>query len=357
MKKVSILGIAILLVVSLLIWGPGPVMAHDEEFQWIDKPLSPVEGDDVYSIPPGSTIYHLENGITKVYGPDGRHVLTTKDTLQSLIPVPSGGLAGASHVHTVPSDSKVSRVGGEVKVYYDETCILTIVNENRDSAKTPPLSHSEWPDNNQPPPPDVPEGTWLAYSVDVDVDDLMYFYAYWSVPDSPPDPDYWAYAFIFNAIESPDYSDIIQPVLEWNVYTAGTYEWTCAAWYGIDGDFIDGTRIDASEGDDIFGYMVKFGDLWMIKILNQDTNESSTLWTDEFATGDNLKIFCALEGGYIEDDDEVPGDVLFYDMLFKDDHWNTINISWLTFTPGEAWGLTLDVEVYSDDEVEIQTAN
>ncbi|MBA7657842.1 hypothetical protein ES703_65785 [subsurface metagenome] len=342
MKKAYIPGIAILLVMSLLMWAVGPVMAQDEEFQRIDKPLSPVGGDDVYSIPPGSTIHHLDNGITKVYGPDGRHVLTTRDTLESLIPVPMGGLVGASHVHSVPSGSKISRVENGIKVYHDGACILSVVNEG-DNAETPPPSSSGW----------------IEYSRDSDVDDLRYFRASWSVTAEPPDHDYWTTDYIFNAIVSPDGTDILQPVLEWNV-VRGTYEWTCAAWYGIDDEYFHGARIDASVDDDLYGYMRKYDTEWKTKIRNLDTGESSILWTDpnEFHTGDNLKIFCALEGWYVDDDDDVPGDTLFHDMIFTDDEGDPINITWYGYTPGTAWGLTdLKVVRYSDEEVELQTAN
>ncbi len=367
MKKVYIIWAVALLVIGLLTWSIGPAMAQDEEFQPIYKPLSPGRGDDVHGIPPGSTIHHLDNGITKVYGPDKRHILTTIESKQSSIPVPMRGLVKASHVHVVPSESKISRVGNRTKVYHGGTCILTVVNESRGNAKRPSPSSGVLVDESQPPPPASAYTGWIEYSRDRDVDHLRYFKAYWSVPEEPPDHYYWTTDYIFIAIESPDWDDILQPVLEWNAHR-GHYEWTCAAWYGLDGDYYRGDPIDASVGDELYGYMKKYfekytGYYWKIKIKNFDNGDSSILYTDEFPTDGSgrhdLKIFCALEGYNVRDDDDVPGDIRFEDMIFADEDNDIINITWSGYTPGESWGLTgLRVRVYSDDSlVKLYTAN
>lgn len=363
MKKVCILGIATLLVISLLTWGLGPVMAQDKEFQRIDKPLSPVGGDDVHGIPPGSTIHHLDNGITKVYGPGGRHILTTKDSLESLIPVPQGVLARASHVHSVPSGSIVSKAGNDIRIYYEEACILTIVDDGNSAETTlPSLGESEWTDNAQTLGYSI--HCHIEYAKDRDVDNLDYFKAYWSVPDSPPDPYYKCTDYIFNAIQTKysgvEHQNILQSVLEWN-YVRGSYEWTCATWVGLWGTYINGTRIDASEGDELYGRLrVTTGGWWEAKIRNMDTHESSYLYTDfDYFGDDNLVLYLDLESwNFYHLDDDMPGDILFHNMIFRDDERDDINITWRGYTPGKAWGLTgLKVRRYSDRKVKLYTAN
>ena len=368
MRKVYIIWAVALLVIGLLTWSIAPAMAQDEEFQRIDKPLSPTEGDDVHSIPPGSTIHHLDNGITKVYGPGKRLILTTIESQESLIPVPMRGLVKASHVHHVPSGSRISRVENGAKVYYGGTCILTVVNESRGNAKRPSPSSGVLMDESQPPPPTVVYDNWIEFARDSDVDDLRYFKAYWSVPEEPPDHYRYTVNFIFNAIIPRDGRDILQPVLEWNVYQ-GNYEWTCAAWYGIKcedpSDYYRGDPIDASVGDELYGHMRKYesddkysDDYWMIKIYNLDTRDSSILYINQFPTGDNLKLFCTLESRYFRDDDDIPGDIVFEKMRIRDEDFDPINVTWRGKTPGRYCGLTgLKVVSYVDEEVRLYTAN
>ena len=97
MKTRKILAIGI---VALVVCSVGLVIAQDQskEYVVINAPLSPEEGDDVYSIPPGSIIYHSADGITTVYTPDGKGILTAKDSEASMIPTTTG-LKPATKIH------------------------------------------------------------------------------------------------------------------------------------------------------------------------------------------------------------------------------------------------------------------
>jgi len=104
----------------------------DEEFTIVTAPLS-LNEDDEYGtvIPYGSVIYHWDNDITEVYGPDNIRIFIAKDSEATMHPVPSAGLLPATHVLQVPNNSHIRSegdTGNTRRVYLEQTVILTIVD-------------------------------------------------------------------------------------------------------------------------------------------------------------------------------------------------------------------------------------
>ncbi len=367
MKKRNLFGniaFLILLIVSLLSLIIGPVFADDGGYKKVTKPISIESGEDGQNIPRGSYIHHLKNGDTKVYGPDQRLLQVSKTSEDTLIPVPARGLVPTSHVHYVPTESRICRVGDEIKIYQGSECILTILDETFDKTKRKSINTSEDTEKSAPdlttwPPPPYHSG-WIEYSRDWAVDGLAKFQADWYVPCAPPAPSNSLIVnYIFNAIEDDDYSDIIKPVLENNHYI-GTFTWTCAAWYGIEDTFIrdDSGAFATSQGNHIRGTLSIVNGIWKIDIYDMTQSKHSILYCNDFSTGDDLKIFCSLEGYYIQGNSDLAGDINFQNMLFKNDAGGTIDIGWSKHTPGSSWGLTgLKVTVVADNLVKLATPN
>jgi len=99
---------------------------QDEEYVIITAPFT-VSDEDGYRIPQGSVVYHLENGITEVYGPDDELILKAIDYEASLVPTP-GGLRRATHVFHVPNGTHIYGEGNVQEFYLGDTLILTVVD-------------------------------------------------------------------------------------------------------------------------------------------------------------------------------------------------------------------------------------
>ena len=100
---------------------------QDEEYVIVTAPFTVSDEQDGYRIPQGSVIYHLANGITEVYGPDGELILKAVDYEASLVPTP-GGLRRATHVFHVPNGTHISGEGNVQEFHLEGTLILTVVN-------------------------------------------------------------------------------------------------------------------------------------------------------------------------------------------------------------------------------------
>jgi hypothetical protein len=102
--------------------------AEDEEYVIITAPFT-VSEEEGYRIPQGSVVYHLENGITEVYGPDNELILKAIDYEASQVPTP-GGPRRATHVFHVPNGTRISTEGNVKKFHLGETLILTVIDYN-----------------------------------------------------------------------------------------------------------------------------------------------------------------------------------------------------------------------------------
>jgi len=311
-KKVHLLGVITLLLISLLTLGVGSVMAQDEVYKTIDHPLSTEEGDNVYKIPTGSVIHHFANGITEVRGPDNALVFKAIDSKTELIATPAGFLR-ASHVYHIPDGSSIDTKGNTDKVYLGDTRILTVIDEDRENRKSKRLLPSS-------PPPDY--NGWIEWAEDTSVSYLDYFYAEWEVPSDPPAPNYAAINYLFPGIQPDDATAIIQPVLEWNYNSSG--DWTCASWYVIGTTGYRSSDVDAEAGDEIHGTMSHDGSEWTITIDNMDDWSSSKSIDTNYFDDEGLEVYVALEGYWVQDDDDIAGDTFFNSM---DLEYNNANVT------------------------------
>ena len=100
---------------------------EDEEYVIITAPFTVSDEQEGYRIPQGSVVYHLENGITEVYGPDNELILKAIDYEASQVSTP-GGPRRATHVFHVPSGTRQVTEGNMKKFYLGETLILTVVD-------------------------------------------------------------------------------------------------------------------------------------------------------------------------------------------------------------------------------------
>ena len=211
MKKILAMGIGII-ALSLLACSTGLVTADQGgEYTVIDAALSPVEGDDVYSIPPGSVIYHSADGITTVYAPDGKIVLKARDsdaariaTTMGMKPVtysvevPNGSLCIHEPINFYTEDRGWITGNGTKTYAPDGTLVVTVMTEKRKTEdETAGIQ-----------PKDFPEGCWVEFAADHIWSlwkKLWEFTAYWECPRSPPEPHSNTVNLLFNAVQ--DYSE------------------------------------------------------------------------------------------------------------------------------------------------------
>ena len=75
MKKRYLSSFVVLLVVTLLSIFAAPAMAEGTRYTRLTKPIGPVDDESVLSIPEGSYIHHMANGVTEVYNQNGEKIL------------------------------------------------------------------------------------------------------------------------------------------------------------------------------------------------------------------------------------------------------------------------------------------
>ena len=249
----------------------------------------------------------------------------------------------ATHVFEIPSGAEISTKENITYVYNNGEKILTIINDNKEIAKT-----------NVEIPPDFTG--WLEASKDQNLDDVNYFRAYWKVPSEPANPADDVVTFLFNAIEPYGESGIIQPVLEWN--QAGSDRWTGAAWYGANGIYFHSTRINVDVGDTIQGTMTwdNTNQRWYIGFKDVTDDNLVSIYSSSF-DNENVDVFTTLEGYRVSVNDDLPGDTTFYSMTFRDGDGDPMTVSWdekyYSGVPSAINGL--DVVIYSSAQVKLKT--
>jgi len=332
MKKIFRLCFFVILAISLIVLSMVPVFAQ-ESFEKIHKPLSPETGSDVHSIPIGSVIYHLNNGVTRVFGPDKALFLSALDEESDLIATPAGKLP-ATHVHHVPSGAFIDVTGNISDVYSDGVRVLTVIDQAGGGI---PGTLSSF-------------HGWIEWAEDLSVSNLDYFHARWNVPSDPPNPNYYDLVYLFHGIQPSGGGKIIQPVLEWNYLHSD--RWTGAAWYVNAGTGYRSSGVNATTGNEIRGTMSHNGYNWTIQFSNHTTGSWTSINTNIIGTS-NLETYVTLEGLWVYDDgDDLPGDTNFNNMSFFYGA-NSVDIDWYEQEPGGS----LNVVVNSDFNVTLETAN
>lgn len=353
--KKRLLGALAIALCSSLIFGAGLSIASGPETianpKRILKPVSPMEGEDVYPIPKGSVIKHLPDNLTEAYGPDGKLLLTVRDDEVELIPT-STGLAPATFVHQVPSNSFVDGVSERIAKIYDPdgNLILTIMNL-RDGL---PITSMR--------------GHWIEATEDDYVKTIWLFDASWTCPIEPI-PEYGDtddVDHLFIAVESnlQGYENrIVQPVLSWNYPEfEGYFRSQGAAWAVWESDYVYSTPVNVNQGDSIYGKLqyitpgYPYTTGWLISFKNQTTGETTALVSNILPPA-NARIYTALEGYNLEETNDVYDDCHFTNMHFKDHDGNAVDIQWNGWIdPKDAAYIDgLNVIIYNDSHVELET--
>jgi hypothetical protein len=115
--------------------------ASPDEFVKVTAPLTLDGTEPGTQIPWGSTVYHWANGITEVYGPDGKRLFIAKDAEAVEWSHPSGpndsGISPATSILQVPNGSHIDRadVAGAdnaITVSANGSAILTVLTMPED---------------------------------------------------------------------------------------------------------------------------------------------------------------------------------------------------------------------------------
>ncbi|MGD0081244.1 MAG: hypothetical protein ABSB80_11440 [Methanoregula sp.] len=282
------------------------------------------QGDSQTVIPLGSIIQHSSDGITRVFDSDGKQISISQDIDSPKIPTPYGDLP-AVNINQIPDGSSIDvKDNGITNVYSKGQRVLTVISPA--GKKIPVASTSGWIEDSY---------AW-------NIPELGQFIADWTVPSSPPNRQTGAIDYIFNGIQPGNSVGIVQPVLEYNV--AGTHQWTGAPWY-VDSNNLGyrGTPISTSVGHTVRGTLGWNQNLNRWNIIFQDLSNGG--YSSSFSTNapnigtNNVGAFCALEGKNINNDNDVPGTITFYNMRFRNVNLNPVSFSWNKYT-NTGMGLT-----------------
>ena len=265
--------------------------------------------DNTYGIPFGSIIEYGIDGITRIYDSEGTHLLSISDKKSEKIATPAGVDKPCTKVCQLPNDSMAYYYENMIFIYNLEgELILLIIDNNKDSNRNL-KSDSKWIGND-----------WIESAEDNDADYITENIAYWSVPTEPP--SHLASnekIYLFNSIIGFSGSDkyILQPVL---IYEGSADEWQGQAWAcNPDGPDITGSVFTTDEDHTMKGriYWSNSLNTWSITLYDQTTGQYSSVSTSCIVPQANSQVACALEGYNIDDNTDVPGDTLFYDMSYK----------------------------------------
>lgn len=269
------------------------------------------EDDESFGIPFGSIIVHSDDETTQVFDENGVHLLSISDTKSKIVPTPAGVEKYCTRVHEVPNDSRIYHRQDKIYVLSPEDeLILLIIDEKSNANQNTDNAIQGWPRHD-----------WLAYAEDSEFAGYISEYtAYWNVPVAPPCLDgQHERIYIFNSIEPVETKFLLQPVVEYN------YRWQGAAWACdtsdlYDGDSIIGPYINVNTGDEIKGriYWSESSQMWSIVLHDYTSGEYSSITTD-CVNGPQYKsnAACVLEGWYVDDLNDLPGNTLFHDMSYR----------------------------------------
>ncbi|MFA4878089.1 MAG: hypothetical protein WC586_11820 [Methanoregula sp.] len=333
-----------------------PKLMFDETQQKVvvTTELSPTGTRGLQAIPKGAIIHHAENGITTVFDRDGQQVLLADDKESSVISTPSG-LKHATYVTEVPTDSQVINKGKVTYVTNGKDLILTVICEN--VTQTVQNEHALNQKSGIAAATLSNFNGWIEYAYD-NMAQIRQFDAYWTVPSSPPSSESAEPVFLFNAIRTYGETAIVQPVLEWNQPSTGLY-WTGSSWALKDGmQAFKTTRITASTSDTMKGrlYWYSATGEWYIQIYDVTNGQYRSLYSN-YVPDSNVQVDVTLEGWGIDDNSDVPGDTLFYNMVYKY-NGNPVPVVLKRFTSTSAPLTQLNVEILSNpSSVKLHTAN
>jgi hypothetical protein len=320
------------------------------------SPGQPIPNSDGANLelPLGAIIEHTDNGVTRIFAPNGTLMGWVNDEEAPMIPTPSGKTLPSSHIYDIPSGSFIQTLDAETThVNLSDERILTDINyqnlENPTFKTDIPYYATEW-------------SGWVEDSNTDKKSELGQFIANWTVPSSPPNSTTKAIVYIFNGIQNAEGSptSIVQPVLEYNLKS---HAWTGAAWYTHGSDIGYRSKpVDISVGNTAKGTLSWNSKKSAWNIIFENTNSGSTstnFSVDSPEIGKaNLNAYCTLEAYNIIDDKDISGKINFKDIRLKTADLVDVTPGWSKYT-STTMGLTnLDVTWTSDEkEVTLQTKN
>lgn len=360
-KLAPVLAISLVLILSGTILGYGRKKGKPGTPK-VRRELSTMKGKNHHTIPKGSVVEYLPNGVTKVSDPQGKVILNVLDNGVRKIPVPfPGGNKPAKHVFAWPSGSLVNKVSERVtKVFRPEGDLLMTIVNHRTNGKNleGPVSLIGETDG---------KGGWIEWTEDMSYG-FNYFKAEWSCPSEPNvDTDDMDVNHLFNGIS--DGCVIFQPVLSWDYTREGFPEDTsvgAACYWDEPSVYGHSDYIDVQPGDEIKG-TIEYSDGapgWVITFTNLTGNETKIKVANEVNSGWHryLWAYTALEGYYLEETPDLYGDCDFHDMVFKVITGTVdreFTVDWEEqVDPKDAEYLDgLDVNVCGSDHVELETGS
>lgn len=260
-------------------------------------------------IPFGSIVVHAADEITRVFDKDGNQLLSISDEKSGKLPTPAGVEKSCTRLHQLPNDSRVYHRGDQTFVLDAAgELILTVIDETSPSGQRA-TALRDWLDHD-----------WIESAEDKPNSIITEYTAYWTVPSSPPSLESNERIYLFNGIQGIAGSKtyLLQPVLCNN---GSTHQWDGQAWAchtNGDDDYY-GPLFDTITGHTMRGriYWSSSLQLWSITIYDQTTGQYSSLSTNCIQPQISCLVACVLEGWNIDDNTDVPGDTLFYDMEYK----------------------------------------
>lgn len=288
------------------------------------------EKPEMKKIPYGSIVYHAKDGKTTVFDVTGKQLFAIDDSASGMVMTPTG-LSPATHVIEVPSGSDVKVDGAITKITYDNTRVLTIIDENPDGVLTKSVSNWPW---------QYIEGAEAALTGNAGE-----FTSQWTVPSNPPQTvsgpagSSGSQVMLWNGIHTTTTPyKLIQPVLEWHKkdYQSDPNPqaaWSIASWFAYPAGFIHSTRqYGVIAGDTIQGQMTYSSSYsaWDISTYDQTRNINSYLSVSNSMPNTNVEILIMLEGVGLTNNNHVCGDTSFTSFTVRDTNGASIRPSSVT---------------------------
>ena len=85
--------------------------------------------------------------------------------------------------------------------------------------------------------------------------------------------------------------------------------------------------VSADAGDEIHGTMSHDGSRWTITFDNMDDWSLPRSITTSYFDDEGLEVFVALEGYWVQDNDDIAGDTFFDSMVLKNNN-AAISVTW-----------------------------
>jgi hypothetical protein len=285
--------------------------------------LATSQNPNISNIPYGSIIYHSKNGITTVFDANGNQLFAAKDANSPIIPTPSGSMP-ATHIFGFPSGSAITTWGNITYVSDSNVLLYKMIVEGSPTGST----------TSSPIPGLVDPHQYVeGINATPTSSSLGDFSTYWTVPSNPQlseETPIVGMIYLWNGISTIGNnpiigtSELIQPVLQWNVQTLPN-QWSLASWMAWGNEFAGHTTnvTDVTTGDVIVGQMTYNPPTKTWTILARDTSKpgmpTATYTVEGSMPNSNVVTEVYLES-YNTDDSTtyMPGPTPFYTFTMLD---------------------------------------